>query len=128
MEFKLSNSLFLLSDAKVLEDVFQDGSGAYLADYFGEVGDALAKVFGYEVAAKVGAQAADGALNVGMGLGESLLVALVGDEQSFAIYLGYGLRQLVFQPGQSLAVDGLEVVGLVEYFITVWPSSGSMEG
>ena len=60
----------------VAEDVF---GGDGVAEDVGEVGDAEAEVFGYEVATEVLVHGGDGTLYVLRGDVEDLLVALVGD-------------------------------------------------
>ena len=61
-----------------------------------EVGEALAEVFGYEVAREVDAEGLEGALDVGVGLGEGFEVAEVGDEEVVVI-VGDGGDELVFE-------------------------------
>ena len=67
-----------------------------MAEDLAEVGEALAEVFGYEVAREVDTEGLEGALDVGVGLGEGFEVAEVGDEEVVVI-VGDGGDELVFE-------------------------------
>jgi hypothetical protein len=85
-----------LSHAEVFEDVSKDFVCCDLTEDLAEVGEALAEVFGYEVAREVDAEGLEGALDVGVGLGEGFEVAEVGDEEVIVV-VGDGCDELVFE-------------------------------
>lgn len=104
---------FLLAHAEVFKDVSEDFVGSDLTEDLAEVGEALAEVFGYEVTGEVVTKGIEGALDVGVGLGEGFEVAEVGDEE-VVVVVGDGSDKLVFEVLEADVVEGLELVGLVD--------------
>ena len=97
------------------EDVGQHIGGGDLTDYLGQVGETLAQVLGYEVCAYSALQALYGAQQVGMGKVKGLLMSDVADKYGGCVVArSFGcIDELLLQPWQACAVDGLKGGGLI---------------